>query len=70
MICKNHDNHFPPTIELLNKGLIIGKNVIKVQIEDNSAVAYGKLEYEDPLTKVYKTLDLTRHQGNSIRGII
>ena len=60
---KNKNGHIPPIIELLNKSLIIGKNVIKVQIDDNNTVAYGKLEYEDPITKVYKTLDLIRHQG-------
>ena len=70
IIHKNKNDHIPPTIELLNKSLIIGKNVIKVQIDDNSAVAYGKLEYEDPITKVYKTLDLIRHQGTLYEALL
>ena len=69
IIHKNKNDHIPPTIELL-KSLIIGKNVIKVQIDDNSAVAYGKLEYEDPITKVYKTLDLIRHQGTLYEALL
>ncbi len=41
-----------------------------MQIDDNSAVAYGKLEYEDPITKVYETLDLIRHQGTLYEALL
>jgi hypothetical protein len=70
IIHKNKNDHIPPKIELTNKSLIIGKNVIKVQIDDNNTVAYGKLEYEDPITKVYKTLDLIRHQGTLYEALL